>query len=333
MKKVIMLAVIASVILASCKKETNHSTPSLGKNELGVSATVTGSVTTRADAMRDAFGLSTDAVGVFVTGTLYTPHVAWYTYDGVSLWVPPSLAEKKIFLSNETATVYGFYPADATVNGSTSLVNDASNQIDLLLSPTVGLDGTGQKDYMYATTRAGVAGSYTYPLATASNATDANKVDLSFHHALSKLSFVVNRDITYTGVGKLSKIELSTNIFNMPNKMLVLDGTLTGGTPVTNLILTGTAVDINPYSLLNPSTTVSAKGLFAPLATTMGTTLTLTIDGKEMSVALPASMPADSWSPNKNYIYTITVLGTELVVNSVAIVPWDDQIGGSTTVQ
>jgi hypothetical protein len=336
MKKIALSAAVALLIMAGCSKEKTVQTPGLAPNELGVNIRIAGEISTRVGGgiMKDALSLSGDEVSVFITGgtgaTAYVPKVANYTYDGTSLWISPLLKENKIFLSNVLATVYGFYPSSAAVSGT--LANDNTNQISLAMVSSVNFDGRGQWDYMYATSRTGT-GPYTYPMATASNAENANKVDLYFHHALSKLSFVINKADTYTGAGELTKVQLSSaaNIFQMPDKMKVLDGTLSGGTPVNTVSLTGTAT-INAYNA-TPSTTIVAKGLFAPMAATSGITLTLNVDGKDMSVALPSSAPADLWAAGKNYTYTITVNGTELVVNSVVILPWEEIAGGNADVQ
>ncbi|MBP1593194.1 MAG: putative exported lipoprotein [Bacteroidetes bacterium] len=335
MKKVFILAAFASVMLAACSSDDSPTVKS-DKNELGVSALVTSSVSTR--AMVDNFA-GTNKIGIFVSGTNYTPKVALYTFDGTSTWSAPTLSADKIYLSNETATVYGFYPADATINGS--LANDGTNKVDITVPATQNIDGaTGIVDYMYAT--AALDGSV-YPLATASNETNKDKVDLVFHHALSKISFVINKGESYSGNGKLSKITLANNTvvpgtprFSTGNlTMAVATGniaTLGTTTGVDNLVIEGTAIDINAYNA-TPLTTVVTKTLFPPMASTADITLKLVIDGKEMSVALPATAPADKWLAGKNYTYTVTVNGTNLIVNSVTILGWDNIPSGSADVQ
>ena len=64
-----------------------------------------------------SFGKGSD-IGIFITGTGYTPAVTIYTYDG-STWSLKTTtpAQNPIYLTKNEATVYGFYP---TIEPSTS---------------------------------------------------------------------------------------------------------------------------------------------------------------------------------------------------------------------
>lgn len=316
-----MFATIASAVLTSCSKEDSP-VPSASKSELGVSASISGTVNTR--ALVDAF-TDDNQIAVFITGTNYTPKVTLYTY-GTTSWTPPALEADKIYLSNETATVYGYYPASATITGTTP-INGASNTLDVTVNATeASFTGTGQTDYMYATGRTGTTGSYSYPLATASNATNANKVDLYLHHALAKLSFIVNKASSYTGNGTLTSVKLSKTdgFLTGTGTMALSDGTIALST-ASSIEFTGSAT-INVYNA-TPSTTVTAQGLAAPNSNLSGITLTLTIDGKAMTVTLPTTIT--TWTQGNNYTYTITVNGTGLEVTTVSILPWIGIDGGT----
>lgn len=329
-----IVATSAILLLVGCSNEDKLVVSPTLANELGVVANVSSSVFTR--TLVETFG-SNDQIGVFISGTAYVPKVANYTFDGNS-WIAPSLSTDKIFLSNETATVYGFYPATANLNDP--LTNDALNKVDITVPATQSFDETSVIDYMYATAP---ESSSNYPLATATNATNMQKVDLVFHHALSKISFVVNKGQFYTGRGKLSKITLANSniVAGTPRfnsgalAMTVATGVIenvSGTTFVDDLIIEGPSVDINSYNA-TASTTVVTKTLFPPMASTNDITLKLVVDGKEMSVALPAAVPADNWLAGKNYTYTITVNGTALEVNNVSILGWDNIPSGSADVE
>lgn len=325
MKKVLGFAVIAATLLASCSKD-DMPAGSPADGELGVSAIVTGSVSTRALVTGFSAG---DKIAVFTTGTGYTPKVAAYTYvDGTTQWTSPADAADKIFLSNQTATVYGYYPSTATVNpGSGVLTNDALNNIETTFTyPEASFNAAGQTDYLYAT--AAISGSV-YPIATATNSSPS--VDLYMHHAASKLSFVINKAESYSGTGSLTSVKLSKTggFYAGSGAMLVENGVFSMGT-VNEISFTGTAT-INAYNAV-PSTVVTAFGLAAPVTDRSGITLEIIVDGKAMTVALPAIAPADVWEPGKDYTYTITVKGTELIVNSVSVVDWIEVIGGNTEV-
>ena len=323
MKKVFMFAAIASMMLASCSNEDEATTTPTGKSELGVSAVVTGAVLTR--GLTDGFAADS-TIGVFIdnqTGSEldYTPATATYTY-GAADWAAP--ASGKIYLTNQIATVYAFYP-----RGIAGDVNFTTKTLKVNVDSVQNFSATSQEDYMYATTRAGLEGSYTYPLAVASNAVDSNDVSLFFHHVLSKLSFIVNKDVSYTGAGLLTSVRLTKGGGFLAGSNLgtvsLGDGVISELHITDDLVFTGSTT-INAAA----GTTVLVEGLVAPIVATTGISLTLTIDGKNMIVTLPAVAPADAWLQGKNYTYTINVKGTELSVVSVAITAWDDLAGGAT---
>ncbi|WP_321480909.1 fimbrillin family protein [uncultured Bacteroides sp.] len=356
MKKELILAGLASLMFASCSNDKDLPAVSQG-SELGVNTRIFGSGSTR--ALTDAF-VQNNQIGVFIKGTDYVPHLAAYTcpLDPTGVWTSPAADADKIYLANVEATVYAFYPyaAGAITNSSDDTQGDYYTAIDVTIPPTQQFDGADVADYMYATTREGDGSgtpAYNYPLAKASNADaddDAatpavydNKVDLYMHHALSKLSFVVNKDVTYVGTGTLSQLTLATAapVAGTPKfqtgalTMSVSDGVISGAPASDLLTVTGPSdLTINAYNA-TPSTVVTTAALVAPLADTSGITLTLTIDGKDMSVALPSDAlnSSDKWLDEKNYTYTITVKGTELIVNSVSIVAWGDVAAGSADVQ
>lgn len=355
MKKELITAGLASLLFAAC---TNDSTEpvTLATSELGVSINIAAAVSSR--ALTDAFATS-DAIGVFIKGTGYTPHVATYlcSANGAgSEWTAPTTETDKIYLANEEATVYAFYPSTAVIsNSSDNAQSNYYTAVQLTIPSTQQFAAADVNDYMYATTREGDGSttSYTYPLALASNA-DAdgtsvydNKVDLYMHHALTKLSFVMNKNASYAGTGILSKITLSTTVPVQGSPKFQADGTLTmsvvdgtiSGTAASDL-LTISGTDASDTKTINAastpaSTVVTTTALVAPLSDVSGITLTLTIDGKSMCVELPhdAANNSDKWLSEKNYTYTITVKSTELVVSSVSIVSWGEIAAGNADIQ
>jgi hypothetical protein len=327
MKRMFILAAVISALLAGC---SNEDVTTSGKVGLGVSATasITGTVSTR--SLVDAFDATTNKdIKVFVVGTGYSSKADTYTFAGGS-WASSPTSNDKIFLSDEVATVYGYFPATATPDyPNKTIVNvDVKSEQDF--------KATTQDDYMYATGRGANTGTelspvYSYPLATASNnvAEGKNKVDLYFHHALAKLQFVIKKASTYDGTGKLTSVELSkTGAFLAGNAgVLPLDGTqITGLSAVDKITFsddTGLTANVDG---------VSVNGLVAPVSLPASVTagsasddnsikLTLTVDGKLMSVYLPTAT-VSKWDAGKVYTYTVTVNGNLLSVNSVSIVNW-----------
>lgn len=344
MKKQVLFVTLAAAMLASCSNEENVSVAPSTFSELGVSVNVLSGVNTR--SLRDGTLFETgDAIGVFVGGKGYlNPKVAAYTFtdtdtDGAAdTWVSPTASADKIYLNNNIATVYAFYPSDATVSGT--LVGDGTDKIEGSLSSLEeSFDGSGQTDYMYGTSREGDGTgtpAYTYPLALASNApADGTgvydkKVDLYMHHALTKLSFVVNKAETYTGTGLVTSIKVNppsggTTVLSGSFTLNLSDGTLDTSANAGGETLTFTSdpgVTANEYSS-SASTNIIASGLVFPCLAD-GITLTLTIDGKEMTATLPY-LPGDQhdWLAGDNYTYTLLVKGTELEVTTVSIVDWN----------
>jgi len=354
MKKQLLFATLAAAMLASCSNDENVPAAASATSELGVSVNVLSGVSTR--ALKETAFAASDAIGVFVTGTGYIPKVATYTFSSSpDIW--ENLTADKISLTNATATVYAFYPVDAVTNPAT-LVGDGSDAIDATLAADeTSFDGTGQTDYMYGTSRAGAGTSgdpYTYAAwPQASNAaTDVtspaaydNKVDLYMHHALAKLSFVVNKAESYAGTGKITSIKIdskaTTKLTPLSGNftMKVKDGTLTitGSTvgPISfTPVVTDPVTDVLANAYGTPvSTTVTAYGLAIPVDVT-DLTLTLTVDGKAMTADLPA-LPdsATTWTAGNNYTYTLLINGTKLEVTTVSIVNWNTiDVNGTTPV-
>jgi hypothetical protein len=312
MKRLIMLSTLAAALLAGCSNNETASTT--GAKELGMTVKVGSSSATR--SLTDAFSAN-DKIGVFITGTGYTSKLAAYTLNA-GVWNSPALEADKVYLTSQAATVYSFFPSTAMCDMAGKTITTTTNASD-------DFAATAATDFMYGLGY----NSTTYSLAQASSlSAAAAKPDLYFFHALTKVSFVVNKASTYpasTDAGKLTQVQLtkSTGKFALQGTTSLTDGTFTPTTTAAQLTSTLTltapsSVNINAYSA-TASTTVSAFGLFAPCADLSDVTLSLTIDGKVLSTVLPTA----AWAKGKNYIYTITVSGTELQIGTVQIISWD----------
>ncbi len=331
MRKLLILTGIACLLLTGCSKE-DAPLPSSGKNELGVSASINQSVSTR--SLTGTSFVDGNSIGVFVTGGTapytYTPQVATYTYNSAAT---PSWASgaTKIYLSNITATVYAFYPVDLNYG---TLKNDDTNTVSFSLSNSESsFTGANQTDCLYASGRTGSVAPYDYSNQPTADYTNT-KVDLYFHHVLSKLSFIIKKGQYYTGSGNLTNLTLAPKgaspLFNSGTITVALkDGTLSSSSTSSQIVFTGTTT-INDYLAASPS--VSVCGLVYPRTDNSGgITLSVTIDGKTMSADMPVASPANQWLPGSNYTYTLTIKGTELIVNSASILPWDEVTGGDIT--
>jgi hypothetical protein len=312
MKKMYCIAAMASLVLAGCSNN-EYSGYASDPNMLYVVAGV-GKPATRSLVTGTAFSAG-QIVGVFVTGTGYTPALSKYTLSGTTTWTP----DAPIYLTGQTATVYGYFPNTATnsgtLNASTTITTTLFSAPTSGTSTETSFTGAGQADYLWATPT------------TASNLTagTTNLATLAFNHALSRISFIIKKDANYptaAGSGNITSIKLTAGSAILPTlgTAKVADGTFTATTAsnATNLQLTPASTTyINAAGV----TTETACVLLAPTTTALtGIGLQMTIDGKTMTATgFPA---APTWVKGTSYAYTVTVSPTSLVVNTVTITDW-----------
>lgn len=307
MRKKMMFVASAFLLLASCSSNDNPGVSTKLENELGVSVNVKSA--TRATGETTSFATSS-AVGLFVDGVAagtYIPKIAAYTFGGTT-WSGPT--NGKIYLSGNDANVYGFFPSTATVATDTKIMNCE-------IPASQSFTAAEADDYMYSVTESNVL-----PVVS-TKSTGTTTAALFFHHVLSKVSFIVNKSADYpigNKAGVVSKIELKgTSKFSIDGTVSLATGVFTPGTTkVDALTLTGPA-NSNEYSS-TASQVVTAYGLFAPCSNLSGINLTFTIDGTNMAKSLTIAN-VSKWESGNNYIYTVTVLPTELQI-TCAIVPW-----------
>lgn len=195
------------------------------------------------------------------------------------------------------------------------------------------LAASGEVDYMYADQGStGVKASYKNG--------DTNKtgqVTLAMKHALAMVSFRVYADHTYKNTGAFIKLVLANKSGNTTLNngasptMKIKDGTITPGSSPAAVTYTR---DIANYTLpkaasSDASAATTAKNnakkasiLVLPESTADKSTVeaTLTIDNQDYKVALPGSNCA--WEAGKNYLYTVKLSGSELVISSVTVTEW-----------
>lgn len=355
----------AAVVFAGCSNEEKVIPISRNtKAQLGVNVTVgatSAARISRAEGLRNASLKLNDSIGVILVGTGYPtpPELAGFVFedldgtsDGVAdTWTPKVPAN----LNSDNATVYAFYPkTGATFNGGGALTNDALNVLDCTI-PAVAtvFDGSEHDDYMFASASATassgsgtLADPYLYaewPFASNAVADEIgssiydNKVDLFFHHALAKLTFVINKGTSYSGAGDVTNFKLlkntsTTSFLTGSFSMNLATGELdtSGSTGVETLeFAVATAVPANASPTATDSTVV---GLVIPIDGLDGFRLRVTIDGKEMEADLPTDVVTE-WAPGNNYRYTVVVSGTALEATTVSVVDWVDTTAGEIPVQ
>lgn len=196
------------------------------------------------------------------------------------------------------------------------------------------LAASGEVDYMYADQGStGVKASY-------KNGSDSKtgKVTLTMKHALAMVSFRVYADHTYKNTGAFTKLVLAnksggTTILNngASPTMKIKDGTITVGSSPTavtytrdiaNYTLSKAAADTDQARATAKNSARKASILVLPESTVDKSTVeaTLTIDAQDYKVALPGS--GSAWEAGKNYLYTVKLSGSELVISSVTVTEW-----------
>ncbi|THC60756.1 fimbrillin family protein [Bacteroides fragilis] len=195
------------------------------------------------------------------------------------------------------------------------------------------LAASGEVDYMYADQSTAVKASY-----KKDDTNKTGKVTLAMKHALAMVSFRVYADHTYKNTGAFAKLVLAnksggTTILNNGGSptMKIKDGTITPGSSPAAVTYTR---DIENYTLLKAASSDASAATIAknnakkasilvlPESTVDKSTVeaTLTIDNQDYKVALPSSSSA--WKAGENYLYTVKLSGSELVISSVTVTEW-----------
>ncbi len=282
------------------------------------------------------------SVAVYATGTDYTAeksnNYAIYTQSS-GTWTNNNT--EKIYLTNEAATIYAYYPTDTRYDANlkipvTLLEGTEATTITAVdnagQSSTAIASADGEVDCMWATS----VGSVT------NKSNQSNGVTLSMNHALSMVSFRVCKGDTYKGSGVLTKIVMKdinssgTTLDKGTNPMMEI---------TTGNITTGAAQDAtytrtiqNSYTL--PTAANDAKKfsiLVLPTTASIGSDkieATFTIDNADYSVKLTA--PSDNegkWLAGKNNLYTINLSGTGLAIQKVEVAAWQEVAGGTLEIK
>ena len=260
----IYLMLLAALSASSCSNEDTPDTPYNPSNdpdavELGITA---GVALTKSAINEGTDDTNFKSIAVYAVGasTSYgtTNNYALYMKSGS--WT--NTGTDKIYLTNETATIYGYHPAykpetdgamtsatttplklSSTVTESSTIPvtvfpgtpgsKDANNTIPATdnSSGTTILSAPGEVDYMWAEDAESNGKQATASNGKAASSPDAS-VALKMKHAMAMVSFRIYNDGTYANTGKLTKIVLK-NKSNMALSqgtnpvMAIKDGTIT----------------------------------------------------------------------------------------------------------
>ena len=257
----VYLMLLATLSASSCSNEDTPDTPYNPSNdpdavELGITA---GVALTKSAINQGTDDTNFESIAVYAVGatTSYgnTNNYALYTKNGT--WASST---DKIYLTSETATIYGYHPAytpgaggemaasgtalklttvaenstiPVTVFPGTSDSKDTNNTIPTTdnASGTTILSAPGEIDYMWAEDADNNGNPATASNGKAAGSPDAY-VELKMKHAMAMVSFRIYNDGTYANTGKLTKIVLknksNTALSQGSNPVMAIkDGTIT----------------------------------------------------------------------------------------------------------
>lgn len=335
MKKVYLFAALAAgMTFASCTNDddvnvNDNSSANLMVENVGVSG-----LNSRAGITALEF-TNGESIGVYLYDETKDGSTGKYTYgnyndgaDGLPTvnveytQANPWSATQPIVVSTKKGVVFATYPYDAANTDPSKIkINVAENQGSGQSNGIMDVDV--QKDYMWATPIAGISNK------------DA-KIDLTMNHALAMATFKFKQvekvdgkaNVTYPGVGNVTSIKLynsgeRTNIKAGAATMNIEDGIISGAAVSANGITvepkSDTLMDVDdeselPRMLLYPTSEKWTAGDIL---------LDIVVDGNTYRLNVPA-LSDGGFVAGKNYIYTLTMKGTELEITTVSIKEWED---------
>ena len=254
----VYLMLLATLSAGSCSNEDAPYNPNDDPDavELGITA---GVALTKSAINKGTDDTNFKSIAVYAVGptTSYgnSNNYALYTKNGT--WASST---DKIYLTSETATIYGYHPAytpgaggemaasgtalklttvaenstiPVTVFPGTSDSKDTNNTIPTTdnASGTTILSAPGEVDYMWAEDADNNGNPATASNGKAAGSPDAS-VALKMKHAMAMVSFRIYNDGTYANTGKLTKIVLknksNTALSQGSNPVMAIkDGTIT----------------------------------------------------------------------------------------------------------
>lgn len=259
----IYLLLLAALSTGGCSNEDEPGISTDPANdpdavELGITAGVTLTKSVINEGQNDP-NFKSIAVYAIGEGISYKGknNYALYTKDG-NTW---KSGIDKIYLTNETATIYGYHPAytpnsDGSMTTSPLKITDVADNSTIPVTVFPGtsnkdtyntipvadnstgstiLSAPGEVDYMWAEDAISAGNQATASNGKATPAIDAS-VDLKMKHAMAMVSFRIYNDGTYANAGNLTKIVLSNKSDKALSQgtsptmaMAIKNGTITSG--------------------------------------------------------------------------------------------------------
>ena len=291
MKKLFSLLLGACTVLAACTDDVENIRQD-GSTKLAVNVKV--NPTSRAMVHGTALP-GGSSIGINVTDATGNPYDGkdagylnvQYTATGeagAQTWAP---ATDAVLLSGTEGKMHAYYPWTSGIDYK-----------------AVAVDVADQIDWMYA------ADTY-----TVSDAKNAHEIVLS--HAQTAVNVNLVRDASYTGVGAVEALTITSEGLASTASLDTRDGSFASVTGA------NTAISIieAPYTL--DGTTLSSQEnpyMFIPASTeTKDFTVSTTLDGKSYSHKVTM---VEAFAPGKVYKINVTFKNTGLEVSTVTLVDW-----------
>lgn len=306
-KKLIPIA-CALGLLCSCQSgeglpEANPETPGARTAPFIIeSVTEAGIEASAGIVTRATISVVSGSIGVFLadvaSGNYESRNNACYTYDTKeSAWA----SNDALFFNEGDANVCAYYPYDETQTDSKAIK-----------LTTQAYDAA--KDLSFATNQT-------------MNATN-NKVSFNMDHAYALLELRLKRedikddltfkqiDVIATGLTDTTTVDITNGTFS------AVPALLDGGK---------LSMPLNPVLTLSKSTATTVKKvLIVPTgALTGGTKFTFTLDDDDSTTMSVTISSLTRYEKKKRYIANLTINGTDVVANSVQVVPWTEVSLGS----
>lgn len=343
----LLLPLMAISLLASCSKDDDIDSPvSLSMHIAGVS--VTRAAVNQASDLKNVGIYAVNAesgeskYGNRPTGTYgaYTTK----TEGGITSLTPlQTPTDQTIWLNSEKAIIFCCHPAPA--NGSADITNDpnvvTTNVVPTAPVPTSAIkytlsatDITGtnfdftkpENDYMYGVEFKSDSYQTTQPYAnngnnmSGGNKNPGPKVSLGLKHVFAQLRIVIKKDESYKGKAEVTSVSYTSNIPVLGNttRMKLTDGSLLNldNSSYTNAKKYQYTLTANATA---KETTITITNYAIPCESQQAATISLTVDGKEMSVA-----SSSQWEKGQIYTYTVVINPTGLELTGINVVAWDD---------
>lgn len=262
-------------------------------------------------------------------GTAPTGTSATYKVSGTT--AVPATMGGDLWLTDEVATIYAGYPSGVVTEGDPSPTLPVPENT-IVLEPSVAAGDnleidftTVDKDYMYGVSYANSQFKQSQPEASNGKvATESpSSISFGFKHAFAQIKLIVSRS-DYNGTGTITKLEYNRQmpLLKSGSKMNLKDGKITD-----------TEADASRSYIYDMSRTIATRETLSVINYALpcdasASTISLTVDGKEMSVKFNGDA---EWTAGMIYAYTVMINNTGLELKGFNLVGWDDvAINGGT---